>query len=332
MMIRPLFWIVVALLASLPVYAHENVGPAFSPPDMHVDMPTGWESLPIDRDTWADNADLAVTLDQHLYPALLPLINEYAALHGLDIAVQEGTCGISSKKLSDRQADIGGYCCPAGKADRLPGLRFHTLGIAALAIIVHPDNPLDGLSTDQARALFHGDINHWHELGQAPPGDGLTRPIGRLHCKARPGHWRLLLDNEDLFSPRLHEVSTIPDMVTNVARSPGAIGYETLWMLERYRDKGSVRSLPIDGAAPTDMQALAEGRYPFYRTYQITTWAGGDERAAALVRYIQAQFERVEPKYGLLSSERLRQAGWKFQGDELSGPPTPPNTSLRVLP
>ncbi len=320
---RLLSWTLLALLGLGPAHARDT-GPAYSAHDYQVAMPPGWEAAPIDRNSWAGDADLAVTLDQHLYPALLPLIDEYAEQHQLHIAVQEGTCGISSKKLSDRQADIGGYCCPAGEADRLPGLRFHTLGIAALAMIVPSDNTLEGISAEQARAIFRGHINRWKAVGATPPGDGRVRPIGRLHCKSRPGHWRLLLDNEDLFSPRLHEVSTIPDMIATVARNPGAIGFETLWMTQRYRNKGAVRSLNIDGASARDMGALAAGRYPFYRTYQVTSWAGGNAHAEGLLRYIQEQFERVDPRYGLLSSEQLRKAGWQFHGDELIGPPPLP--------
>ncbi len=58
----------------------------------------------------------------------------------------------------------------------------------------------------------------------------------------RAGHWRLLLDNEDLFGPRLHKVEAMPDMISRVARNPAAIGYETQWVTAYYRQKGNAKA------------------------------------------------------------------------------------------
>lgn len=317
-----LLWL---LFSTAAVAAERGPGPAFSDPGQSVQgMPEHWAQQPVVRKDWAQGADLAVTLDQHLYPALLPLIREFGAARDLNIAVQEGTCGISAGQLETKNADIGGFCCPAGVGDRLPGLRFHTLGIAALGILKHPSNPVSGLASDQVRSLFAGDAAFWGQLDERLDPRALIRPVGRLHCKARPGHWRLILDRDEDFSPRLEEVSTIPDMVAAVAENPQAIGYEVLWMTRRYREIGLVRAVPVDGVAPTDQQALVEGRYPFYRTFNITTWvdAAAEPAAAALAEYLKANFERVDPVYGLISAQRLREAGWGFDGDELIRSPS----------
>ncbi len=52
-----------------------------------------------------------------------------------------------------------------GATDRLPGVRFHTLGIAAIAFLVHPQNPIDNISTEQVRRIFKGEIYDRFELG-----------------------------------------------------------------------------------------------------------------------------------------------------------------------
>lgn len=299
-------------------------GPAFSDPGRVVELGEAWRERPVRRLGWADGAELAVTLDQHLYPALLPLIQEYARAQGVDIAVQEGTCGISAGKLAEREADVGGFCCPAGEGDRLPGMRFHTLGIASLALLVHPGNPVSALSLEGARGIFAGRTGYWREIDRDARAQGAIRPVGRLHCKARPGHWRLLLDNEDHFSPRLYEVSTIPDMISAVSGSRGAIGYEVLWMAERHAKLGRVKMLDVAGSAPSDREALVSGRYPLYRTYQITTWsdpAARSEVAEALVAFLVVNSHRIDPRYGIVPVARLREAGWRFQDDELVGEP-----------
>jgi ABC-type phosphate transport system substrate-binding protein len=312
-----------------PALAEQLRGPAFTDQSSTVYVEQGWETRGLAYEPWAQGADLAVTLDQHLYPALMPLIQGFAQARGLNIPVQEGTCGISAGKLQDRSVDIAGFCCPPGLTDRLPGLRFHTLAIGALALLVHRDNPVADIDLDTARDIFRGRSGYWRVLGdEMPPSFGgrSVRPVGRLHCKTRPGHWRLLLDNEDLFSPRLSDVSTIPDMIASVERDREAIGYEMLWMVQSYSREGKIKILRLNGQDPADNGAVVSGKYPLYRTYNITTWSMAPARKALaeeLVAYLLANFDQVDPKYGLIPAQQLRSAGWRFDGDELMGEPDP---------
>jgi phosphate transport system substrate-binding protein len=195
-----------------------------------------------------------------------------------------------------------------------------------VAVIVHPDNPVVDIDIRQARELFNGKFYRWSEikdLGGRRGQNIRVEAIGRLHCKLRPGHWRLLLDNEDLFSPNLTEVGTIPDMISLVARMPGAIGYEVPLMVDRYAKQGKVKILRLNGVAP-EAPALAAGRYPLYRTLNLTTWEGKtveNGKAEELVRQLLKEAEGLEGKHGFVPAAALKRAGWKFKGDELVGEP-----------
>jgi phosphate transport system substrate-binding protein len=324
-----ILWFLAAVLFCSSVEAANSEGlegEAFTDPSYTQEMPADWRDQPIRYGSETGEADLTVTLDQHLYPALSGLIQNYAAKNGLKIAVSEGTCGITAGKLIRKTVDIGGYCCPPGLTDRLPGLLFHTLGIMPIMLIVHPDNPFDTITIREAREIFQGEIYRWSELknslGQHGP-DLTIQTIGRLHCKIRPGHWRLLLDNEDLFSPRLQEVGTIPDMISLVAAYPGSIGYEVMMMVKRYQNEGRVKVLKIDGNTPDKANVLS-GKYPLYRTLNITTWEGKNvvnPHAEKLVDYLLRQAEQLDTQYGIIPAASLRQSGWQFKGDELVGGP-----------
>lgn len=315
------------LLFFVPCYAAEFMeGPAFTDPSIVQPMPDGWKEQPIRYEPEIGHADVVVTLDQHLYPLFADLIRKYAAGQGIKVRVDEGTCGITAGKLARKAADVGGYCCPPGEADRLPGLRFHTVGIMPVAVVVHADNPLEDIDIVEARELFNGKFYRWSEIKDLDGRRGRNiriEAIGRLHCKLRPGHWRLLLDNEDLFSPYLTEVGTIPDMISLVARMPGAIGYEVPMMIERYAKQGKVKILRLNGEAP-ESRSLAAGRYPLYRTLNLTTWEGGaveNEKAEKLVRQLLKEAERLEGEHGFVPASSLKKEGWKFKGDELIGEP-----------
>ncbi|MGD2080007.1 MAG: hypothetical protein PVJ36_02605 [Nitrospirota bacterium] len=302
-------------------------GEAFSDPSKTQEMPEGWQRRPVKHAPPLEDADLVVILNQQIYAAFLPIMQEYAEDHGIKIAVGEGTCGIAAGALARKEADIGSFCCPPGETDRLPGLRFHTLGIMPIALVAHPENPLDGITMAQAQEIFQGLIYRWSEVrdSQGRPGkDVPILTIGRLHCKLRPGHWRLLLDDEDLFSARLQEVESIPDMISLVAADQKAIGYEVPWMLRQYRDEGRVKILKVDGLDPRNLEHLVSGDYPLYRTFSVTTWEGegvGNPRARELVEHLLNEVERLGEKFGIAPASRLRQAGWKFNGDELVGEP-----------
>ncbi|MBF0623204.1 MAG: substrate-binding domain-containing protein [Magnetococcales bacterium] len=302
-------------------------GPAFSDPTFVVPMPKSWIEAPITRTVEARGATVAMVMEQHLHYGLLPLIQAYAKPRGLNVAVTEGTCGLAMGLLNRKAVDVGGFCCPPTAADRLPGLRYHTVGITPLAILVHPDNPVDSLILEEVQGLFDGRITNWSRV-KAAAGTGFSlpvKPIARLHCKTRPGHWRLILDEENLFSPQLTEVGTIPDMVATVAKHPGAIGYEETWIaVDKNRSQGPIKTVRVNGFSDTDGEALARGDFPFYHVQNITSWTGpgpASQEATQLVQHLLDNAGRVAPEFHMVPHRLLRRAGWRFEYDELVGPP-----------
>lgn len=310
-------------------FAHEKDrlrGEPFTDPSYRVPMPKEWVEKPVRYETGAEKADLTVVMDQDMYHALLPAIEKYAKETGLSISVKEGTCGISLGMLSNKTVDIGGFCCPPAKEDRFPGLKFHTLGVVAKAFFVNPDNPTAGLTVNELRKIYSGKITKWSAIKTPDGRPGPDRPIravARFHCQKRPGHWRLLMGSEDQFGPGVTEVGAIPDMIREVADHRDAIGWEVMGMAAHYKDKGPVKVLAINGHLPTDKGAVASLAYPFYRTYNLTTWEGraANGKADGLVQYLIGEVGRLDPSLGLVPVPLLKKAGWKFLGDEVVGEP-----------
>lgn len=321
---------IVLLIFSSTLWAdhiHEHSpAPTFSDPDDLSQVPTDWDKIPFKHDEIYADADLVVALGQQSYPLFHDLILQYATKNKLKIIIQPGTCGITAGRLRKKSADIGAFCCPPAKSDRLPGIEFHSLGISPIALIVHPDNSLTDISSQQAREVFQGQLSHWTQVNNKPTGSiqGLIKPVARLHCKVRPGHWRGLLNDEDQFSPRLLEVGVIADMISQVSRNPGAIGFEVPVMISHYKDKGIVRMLKIDGHEATDLEYVLSGKYPLYRSYSLTTWkknTRNNQQAKKLVKYLQQHIEKIHKDISYIPPSKLRSAGWVFKNDELIGEP-----------
>lgn len=303
-------------------------GPPFSDPDQIAQKPESWRQQPIRYRERDRGADVVLLLDQNIYPGLLPLVQEYAKAHQWHVVVHEGTCGPAAEGINHKEVDVGGSCCPANQGDRLPDLRWHTVGISPMAILAHPDDPIEDLSTEQVRDVFRGKLTRWSqlpEMGKNFPKELLVRPVTRLHCKSRPGHWRLILDNEELFGPRINEVGTILDMVTSVARTRGTLGYVENWqILNDPKHKGTIRTIRINGQSPDDPDAVASGRYPFYWVYNVSTWRGentANAKAEQLVQHLMDNAGRIDPSFHLIPSSVLKKQGWKFKDDELIGEP-----------
>ncbi|MBF0288539.1 MAG: hypothetical protein HQM14_12040 [SAR324 cluster bacterium] len=317
-------WIVsFFMIFSSSAGAHEDGlrGPAFSDPKKIHEMPTEWQKRPVQHDSSVGKVDLSIDINQQLYPFLEPLVQQYAHEKNIKINIRESTCGRSAGKLFRKELDMGAFCCPTGDTDRLPGLRFHTLGIIPIALLVHPDVALNDISLAQARDVFQGNISRWSELG----GKNIRiKPIASLHCKKRPGHWRLLLKDEELFTSKFMDVGGMPDQIALLSSTRGAIGYETLNTANRFKHKGIVKFLTIEGFSPEDTSFLLSAKYPIYRVYNITTWEGENLRnpyAEGLVNYLLQHVENLADKYTVIPPSKLKQAGWKFDGNELIGEP-----------
>lgn len=301
---------------------HSHRAPTFSDPDVLAPVPEEWQSKPVEYLERHRGSDLVVALGQQSYPLFHELIQEYARTNNLKIAVEPGTCGITSGRLLKKKVDVGAFCCPPGKNDRFPGIEFHSLGISPIALVVHPDNPVTNVTSREARKLFNGEIARWSELN--PAVTQFVQPVGRLHCKTRPGHWRSLLPSGDEFSPRLFEVGVIPDMISQVLQSAGSVGWETPLMVENNQKRGKVKMLFVDGKSPLDIENVAEGNYPLYRSYSLTSWAVDSEKsrqAKKLIQFLQQYVEKIHEDIGFVPVSKLRAAGWKFKDDELIGEP-----------
>ena len=306
------------------IHQHSNA-PTFSDPNVLNPVSQKWLNETIKYDASNSKADLVVALGQQSYPIFKDLIKDYAKKNNLNIVVKPGTCGITAARLRKKSVDIGAYCCPPAKSDRLPGLKFHSMGISPIALIVHPENPTTSVSSEQARNIFKGQITRWTQVtnNKKETLTQLIKPIARLHCKIRPGHWRGLLKDEDQFSPRLFEVGVIPDMISQVSQNKGSIGWEVPLMVSYHKKRGDVKMLKIDNHPVTDLNHVLTGKYPLYRSYSLTTWREKTNvHAIKLIRFMQNYIEKNQKAIHYISPSQLKKAGWKFQDEELIGAPS----------
>jgi phosphate transport system substrate-binding protein len=160
----------------------------------------------------------------------------------------------------------------------------HVIAIDALAVILHPDNPISKLTIDQLADIYTGRITNWQEVG------GNDGPIVLLSRETNSGTHVYFLeevvrkgdgDNTDIFAPQTLLMPSSVGITSELRRNPNAIGYDGLGYVDTDHEKVVAVAVDSDGPfiEPTVATAAA-GAYPLARSLYMYT-AGEPEGTIA---------------------------------------------------
>ncbi len=174
-------------------------------------------------------------------------------------AVKEGRCdiGLSSRSLKDSEKESG--------------LTETVLAYDGIAIIVHPDNPVNDLTLEQIAAVYTGEITNWSEIGGS---DAEIVLIGREAGSGTRDGFESITGTKDACKYRQELVST-GDVIATVSSNPNAIGYASLASV-----KDSVKALSVGGVAPNEA-TIKDGSYVVQRPFVLVTKTDGKLSEAA---------------------------------------------------
>lgn len=164
-------------------------------------------------------------------------------------AVQEGRCdiGLASRDLKDEEKESG--------------LEATVLALDGIAIIVHPDNPIDGLAVEDIAKIYTGEITNWKDVGG---GDAEIVVIGREAGSGTRDGFESITETEDNCKYR-QELTSTGDVITTVAGNPDAIGYASLASVE-----DTVKTLDVDEVTPSE-ETIKDGTYAIQRPFVLVT-------------------------------------------------------------
>jgi len=150
--------------------------------------------------------------------------------------------GTSSRELKDAELDLG--------------LEDTPVAYDAIAVIVHPDNPVSDLTTLEVRSIFAGVITNWSEVG------GPDLPIGLVNrdeaSGTREAFSKIIMDDAQFD----HGAVVLPgtgQVRSVIADVRGAIGYISLGFVT-----DDVKAVAIDGVEPSEATVVS-GDYPVQR-------------------------------------------------------------------
>jgi len=235
--------------------------------------------------------ELAGSIVQKGSDTVLLLAQMYAetfmnANPGVTIPVSGGGSSVGIASLIDGTTDIADASremksseldnCAANGVDPVQW----KVAIDGITIIVNPDNPVNGLTTEQLRDIYLGIITNWNEVG-GPDMDIIL--FGRQSTSGTYEFIKVNVLEKQNFSPAVQEQTGNAQIANMVALTEGGIGYCGVGYVASRTD---VRGLEIDGVAP-DVGTINDGSYPLWRyLYMYTDGVPTESGNVALYHYL----------------------------------------------
>jgi phosphate transport system substrate-binding protein len=149
----------------------------------------------------------------------------------------------------------------------------HIVARDAIAVVVHPSNPVDRLTIQQISDIYTKKITNWSELG------GENRPIVLLSRESNSGTYVYFLENvirggeknDLLFSPDTLLMPSSQGISEEVRQNPNAIGYDGLGYVT---SEQKTIAVAVDASGPyvlPSADTVNSNSYPISRPlYMIT--------------------------------------------------------------
>ncbi len=195
-------------------------------------------------------------------------------------AMINGTVDIANASRAMKPEEIA-----AAEANGITPVEF-VVARDAIAVVVHPSNPVDELTLQQISDIYTGKITNWSQVG------GENRPIVLLSRESNSGTYVYFLENvirlgdkesDLLFSPDTLLMPSSEGISAEVRQNPNAIGYDGLGYVT---DDQKVIAVARDASAPyvlPSIDTVNDGSYPISRPLYMYT-AG--EPAGAVKAYL----------------------------------------------
>lgn len=204
---------------------------------------------------------------------------EYQKLHpDVRISVTGGGSGTGISSLINNTVDLANASrkikneeIESAKKNGVEPIEY-VVARDAIAVIVHPDNPINHLTLQEISNIYTGKIDNWNELG------GEDRPIVRLSRETNSGTHVYFLeevirlgnsDDKTIFSANTLLLPSSEGIIAEVRANRNAIGYDGLgYITDEVKVLGIAKEEGTDYIFPT-LATVNENLYAISRNLFI---------------------------------------------------------------
>ncbi|MBN1484414.1 MAG: phosphate ABC transporter substrate-binding protein [Chloroflexia bacterium] len=182
-------------------------------------------------------------------------------------ALINGTVDVANASRAMKAEEIA-----AAEANGIVPVEF-VVAYDAIAVVVHPSNPVDGLTMQQISDIYAGRITHWSQVG------GEDCPIVLLSRESNSGTYvyfleeviRLGQDSDLLLSPEALLMPSSEGISAEVRQNPNAIGYDGLGYVTPDQKVLAVAQQAGGPFVLPAVETVKDGSYPIARELYMYT-------------------------------------------------------------
>ena len=215
----------------------------------------------------AHAADISINGSTTVLPVMQKVSEQYMAEYpDAKLALSGGGSGNGIKALIDGLTDVAMSSREIKESEveqaRAKGVNPVQISIAVDAIVpvVHPDNKVAGLSSDELRGIFMGTITNWKEVGG---DDARIVVISRDTSSGTYETWESMIMKGERVAPSALLQASNGAVVQAVAKNRNAIGYIGIGYLD-----SSTKGLQVNGKTATPATALSK-EWPLSRELYV---------------------------------------------------------------
>jgi len=194
------------------------------------------------------------------------------------ITVAGGGSGMGVQKVGEGLVQIGNTGRALSDEEvKKHGLKSFAFAVDGVAVVVHPDNPVREMTTQQIKDVFAGKTTNWTDLGGKDAKITLySRDEG---SGTRAVFWKKLLAKGDV-AQNANVVPSNGAMKTAIAGDANGIGYLSIGHVDK-----SVVGVKVDGVEPTQENAK-DGTYKVTRKLYMNTKGDPTGLTKAFIDYV----------------------------------------------
>ena len=183
-------------------------------------------------------------------------------------ALINGTVDLANASRAMKSEEIA-----AAQANGITPVEF-TVARDAIAVVVHPSNPVERLTLQQVSDIYTGKITNWHHVG------GEDRPIVLLSRESNSGTYVYFLENvvrlgdkesDLLFSPDTLLMPSSEGISAEVRHNPNSVGYDGLGYVTPDQKVVAVACGSSDAYVLPSVETVNDGSYPVSRPLYVYT-------------------------------------------------------------
>ncbi len=194
----------------------------------------------------------------------------YERKTGVHIKIQGGGATKGIRKAAKGEIDIGGACRAT-----IPGHPEETMAdqvpVAwdALAVIVHPSNPVQTITMQQLKRVYLGRIRNWKELGGRNAPIELYVRKGKNSGVGRTLRELVFANYDQTFPGAKYVVKSSGPLEKGIQKNPNGIGVTGISSAKRRK----VKILKLEGKDPS-FANIKSGEYLLYRPLYLVRRRG----------------------------------------------------------